>query len=366
MRLATHYDLEVLTTCARDYRTWRNEYPSGVAQSGGFVIRRFAVDRPREQKKFDRLSREIRDHARTLSLAEQDEWQRLQGPFSSAMLRHLEVESYAAVLFLPYLYAPTYFGLPLVAKRSILVPLAHDEWPIFMPGWNKIFGGAGAIVYMNAAERTFVSELFAHLDVDGPVIAPGIEAHAGDAQRFRKRFDLAEPFALYLGRVDESKGCLALANDFERHRGNHDYPASLVLAGPNYTSLQSADGIRVVGPLDEQTKWDALHACDLFVMPSPHESFSFALLEAWSCGKPAIVNAKAAVLVEHCRASNGGLWYRNAQELSAVICALNSAVGPKLGQQGARYVRARFQWEESIGNLERIIDAIASGGGDLR
>ena len=32
--LARHHDVEVLTTCARDYVTWANELPSGAARTG--------------------------------------------------------------------------------------------------------------------------------------------------------------------------------------------------------------------------------------------------------------------------------------------------------------------------------------------
>jgi hypothetical protein len=36
--LARHTEVEVLTTCARDYVTWRNELPAGVEQIGGVTV----------------------------------------------------------------------------------------------------------------------------------------------------------------------------------------------------------------------------------------------------------------------------------------------------------------------------------------
>ena len=35
------WDVEVLTTCARDHYTWANEYPPGVEQAGAVTVRRF-------------------------------------------------------------------------------------------------------------------------------------------------------------------------------------------------------------------------------------------------------------------------------------------------------------------------------------
>ena len=37
-RLARHGDVEVVTTCARDYVTWKNERPSGVEQVNGVPL----------------------------------------------------------------------------------------------------------------------------------------------------------------------------------------------------------------------------------------------------------------------------------------------------------------------------------------
>jgi hypothetical protein len=52
--LARHADVEVSTTCARDYVTWRNEYPPGEGRVNGVAVRRFPVRRERVVKTFGR------------------------------------------------------------------------------------------------------------------------------------------------------------------------------------------------------------------------------------------------------------------------------------------------------------------------
>ena len=42
-RLARHADVLVLTTCATDYITWRNELPAGEDTVNGVRVRRFKV-----------------------------------------------------------------------------------------------------------------------------------------------------------------------------------------------------------------------------------------------------------------------------------------------------------------------------------
>ena len=55
-RLARYADVEVLTTCAKDYVSWRNELPAGDDKVNGIVVRRFAVTRPRDAGDFGRRS----------------------------------------------------------------------------------------------------------------------------------------------------------------------------------------------------------------------------------------------------------------------------------------------------------------------
>ena len=55
--MAGHHDVEVLTTCAREYITWANDYPEGTEQINGVTVRRFANARTRDIDAFNTLLR---------------------------------------------------------------------------------------------------------------------------------------------------------------------------------------------------------------------------------------------------------------------------------------------------------------------
>jgi len=112
--------------------SWENFYSEGVEVLGPTEVRRFRVDHPRDLDNFNRLSAELHPRRSNASLSDQEAWMRAQGPMSSDLLAYLreKAESYDAFLFFGYLYATTYFGLPLVRDRAWLEPLAHDEWTI--------------------------------------------------------------------------------------------------------------------------------------------------------------------------------------------------------------------------------------------
>lgn len=359
-RLAAHYEVHVLTTCAKDYRTWKNAYDPGVFELGELTVRRFRVDSSRNEARFNSLSRRVRDTIQSLSLDEQEGWLREQGPYSTGLLTFLsqEQQHYDAIIFLPYLYATTYFGLPLAGDRAILMPLAHDEWPIYLSAWDRLFAQARECIFVTEEERDLVSRRFPALPAQGPVALSGIDALAGDPLRFRSDFNVNTSFALYLGRVDESKGCARLAADFAACRKTSTFPEKLVFVGPSHMRLRGGKDIVICGEVDEQTKWDALSACEFLVMPSSYESLSFAVLEAWTCGKPVLVNARSPVLVAHCRKSNGGLWYSNAEEFAKAAKLLDGPVGQALGRQGNHYVLEHFSWERSVAAVAGVIETM--------
>ena len=90
--------------------------------------------------------------------------------------------------------------------------------------------------------------------------------------------------------------------------------ATLVLMGVKLMSLPEEPFIRFAGLLSDRERLQALEAATVVVCPSPYESLSLLALEALSVGTPVLVNARSAVLVEHCVRSNGGLYYADRDE----------------------------------------------------
>ena len=123
---------------------------------------------------------------------------------------------------------------------------------------------------------------------------------------FRRRHRLYGPVALYGGRIDPGKGCEELLEYFSAYvKDGGD--ATLALMGVKLMALPEEPFIRFAGLLSDRERMQALEAATVVVCPSPYESLSLLALEAMAVGTPVLVNARSAVLVEHCINSNGGL-----------------------------------------------------------
>lgn len=359
-QMARRIPTEVITTCAVDYITWANHYPPGEERIGELTIRRFPVARPRDIDAFNRASQYLQPRIGSLPLEEEEQWMREQGPWSPALLDHLaqHESEYDAFIFFTYLYATTYFGLPRVAKKAILVPTAHDEWPIYLGMWNRLFERPRAFVFQTPEEVEFLRRRFPGARLEGPVLGVAVEPPAQThPEEFRRKHGLDGPFVLYAGRLDPSKGVGELIEHFLAWRGD----AKLVLVGKAAMPIPDHPAIRALGFVSDQEKWDALAACDVMAMPSPYESLSIACLEAWSQGKPVLVNAKSEVLVGQCRRSQGGLWYRDRDEFGAALDLLlhELPVQRGLGAQGRKFVAANYQWPLILDGYSRLIAQLA-------
>ncbi|MBE9166032.1 glycosyltransferase family 4 protein [Pleurocapsales cyanobacterium LEGE 06147] len=348
-RMSNYWDTEILTTCALDYMTWENYYPPGVAEISGIKVRRFSVAQKRDITKFNHLSEQIYPRLEKTSIQKQEKWMQLQGPLSPDLIAYVKQNEhkYDAFIFFTYLYATTYFTLPFVAHKAYLAPLAHNEWPIYMSIWDSFFEKPRGFIFNTVEEQKFLKVRFPKASLRGFIAGIAVEPpQAYYPEIFRQKYNINEPFLLYIGRIDPSKGCEELFSYFMALRSQEFTSRKLVLLGKSTMPIPQHPEIMALGFVDEQTKWNALAACDLLIMPSPYESLSMVLLEAWAVGKPVLVNGRCDVLVGQCRRSHGGLWYTSEDEFQVAIEKMDEQVRNQLGLQGKYFVEKNYVWSK--------------------
>ena len=174
-RLAPRHQVEVLTTCAQDYITWKNEYPEGSDRVRGVTVRRFANARVRDIHAFNRYSEWIFNNAHTRE--DELEWLRQQGPWCPALLEYLErnQSQYDVLIFFTYLYAPTVLGAKIAPQKSILVPTAHDEPAIHLEIYRDLFSLPAGLAYNTEVERRFLTTHFAIRAIEEETIGCGVD-----------------------------------------------------------------------------------------------------------------------------------------------------------------------------------------------
>ncbi len=361
-RLSPAHDITVLTTCASDYVTWANALPAGESRENGVRVIRFPVARTRRLKRFADLSDEV--FAGGAPPEREDEWFRENGPDSPALVDHLRQygRSYDLVLFWAFRYAPTYFGLPLVAERAVLLPTAEEDPAIDLGVLQQYFLKPAGYLFLTPEEEALVSQRAGQPLVPAETIGIGLApAPAPPGRAMLDALGIPERFLLYLGRVDRNKGCHALLAYFGEYLdGGGD--ATLVLAGPATLEVPRHPRIRALGYVADDLRDALLTHARALVVPSPYESLSIVLLEAWNHGVPALVNARCKVLEGQVRRADGGLYYRTAREFAEALGFLltEDSARDALGRQGLAYVEREYRWPTVIARVEALIARVRS------
>ena len=345
--LAKHAEVEVLTTCASDYVTWRNELTPGVEQVNGVTVRRFRVKHERDPRVFGQRSVRVFDHAH--SLADELAWLDAEGPASPALIAHLQKhgERYDYCFFFSYRYYHAYHGARAVPARAILVPTAERDAAIGVSIFAPVLRGVRALMYNSHEERAMINAASGNEDVPGVVVGIGSDVPQNpQPARFRQKFGIRDPFAIYVGRIDENKGCKELFEFFSGYLRDTPGRMSLVLVGHSLLDVPSHPRIKHLGFLDDTDKFDAMATADVLIMPSYFESLSMVALEAWALGRPVLANAKCDVLKGQCIRSNAGLYYETYAEFTESLVAIerNRWLSGALGRNGRQFFREHYDW----------------------
>ncbi len=366
-RLAARHEVTVLTTCASDYVTWRNDYPRGLSVVDGIPVFRFPVRRARNPIRFGRLQQQVfhRQHSERAARA----WMDAQGPYTPRMRnwirRHRNDFDY--FICFSYRYWTTYHALRETAGRGILVPTAEPDPAVEMSLFRDNFRQARAIMYNSHEERAMIETHAGNQDVPNVVVGVGIvEPPPVNAARFRTKYGIDGPFLFYVGRIDANKGCEQLFDYYERTYAAMlaagETPPQLVLAGSAILEIPDHPGVSYVGRISDQDKYDGLAAATALAMPSFYESLSMVLLEAWALGRPVLVNAHCDVLQGQTRRADGGLWYGDGAEFHEA-CRLLTAderLCASLGAAGKRYYDANYTWSVIEDKYEQMLERMQS------
>jgi glycosyltransferase involved in cell wall biosynthesis len=346
-RLSRHAAVRVLTTCARDYVTWRNEMPTGEESINGVPVERYPVRRERDIADFGRRSTRV--FTRRHSLHDELTWLHSEGPVCPLLIDrlHRSGNEFDLVLLFSARYYQAYHGARAVPDRAVLVPTAERETAIALSMFGPIFRGVRGVIYNSVEERAMITALTGNADVPGVVVGIGSDVPDDvSAARARRKFGLERPYLIYVGRIDVNKGCAELFDYFMRYAARSEQPLDLVLIGSPVMPIPDHPRVRHLGFVSDADKFDAIAGATALVMPSYFESLSMVALEAWALGRPVLANAGCDVLVGQSRRSNAGLYYATAAEFAAAAERLRSdePLARGLGRNGRAYYARHYAW----------------------
>ena len=282
------------------------------------------------------------------SLQEQARWFDENGPFVPGLIEHLRTRRRRRTT--GFCSGRTATTRPFTAcrpyrDRAVLVPTAEEDPLIHAPISRVVLRAAEGLSLPDA--RRTRSRDRAHRRRHSAVRSHRRRPRGGGRHARRARCSTLwgpQAFLLYMGRIERNKGCETLLRYFDALPGRRPPgdPAGHGGTGHHADSRAPADSAARVRAGCVR---DALlaHARAL-VVPSPYESLSMVLLEAWNHGVPALVNGRCRVLKGQVERADGGLHYGNVRESSAEALELlvrEPDLARTLGAQGRAYVDQR-------------------------
>jgi len=364
---ASGHQVELFSTCARDHFTWKNHYEPGNKAVNGVTVRRFLVDPNRVTPRFLLIQRKI-DHRVPISEKEELAW--MEDSVRSRRMEEFMAKNkdrYDWFIFMPYLFGTTYWGIQSAQEKSLLIPCLHDEPFAYLEIFKKMFNQAQGVMFNTYPEMNLAKNIYQMPDEKATMVSMGFESNANaEPSLFRNKYNVRDPFILFAGRREGGKNIDLLMNYFRAFNKQYKTNLKLVLMGSGKVDLSGEDKnfIFDLGYVPEEYKKSASSAALVFCQPSVNESLSIVLMESWAAGRPVMVHGDCAVTKDHCRRSNGGLYFKNYPEFEECVNYLknNPAIADKMGQNGRDYVKNEYSWEAVLKRFEESVNKFKSNG----
>ena len=254
-------------------------------------------------------------------------------------------------------------AVAVAPERTVLLPfveglLAGGETlpaPVFEQPAAFVFGS-------EAEEMAVVDRYRLHRRMRETVSGALLLQRAVVPDRFREAAGIRGPHLVYPGPLRSGRGVEELLRYFTTFVATHPRAGlDLVVFAPAGIHLPRRPEVRLVVLDDAQQRLDAIAGALLAVLPARLSSFRAQGVEPLSLGAPLLVNASASELVEVCRASNGGLFYRNYEEFELILelALRDPALFARLGASGREYLTARNDWQGVVEAYDRAFRSFA-------
>ena len=343
--LARHAEVEVLTTCATDYVTWRNELPPGVERSTACRCGASASSTSAIRCVFGQLSERVFEQRH--SLADELDWLDAEGPTSPALVDYIaqaRAATYDYCLFFSYRYYHAYHGARAAPSRAILVPTAERDAAIGLSIFQPMFRGVRALMYNSPEERAMIQAVAGN----ERRARRGRRRRLGRARRTRSpaasgrsttSAGRSRSTSAASTRTRAARSCSSSSSGYlQRSRRASCRSCSI---GNSLLPIPEHPRIRHLGFLDDADKFDAMAAAELLIMPSYFESLSMVALEAGRSAGRCSPTRKCDVLKGQCIRSNAGLYYetlRRVRRGAATRIEQNRWLARTLGRNGRQYL----------------------------
>lgn len=254
------------------------------------------------------------------------------------------------------------------------------EWGKVLGWWvgsRRVLEDADAIICVGRREQELTQKKFPDKYV--AYLPNGVDCDrfaSGNGQRFRNGFSIAPDAQVItvVGRFDVQKNQLLALHAFAELASQRP-ELHLVLVGhvtnqlylrelkEQTEALNLTRRVTIVPGLDPATDLlvDAYHAADVFLLPSNHEPFGIAILEAWAAGVPVVAASVGGVrsLVDH---GSDGLLFEAGDQQGAVrsieLLLDNADARRELADAGRRKAVEQYSWQTVTERLIAIYQEV--------
>lgn len=385
-RLVNNYQVEVLTTCAKNYLTGKNEYPEGEEVINNVLVRRFkaepatdpqtASESARKARKASRIRKNLYKLRLLAPIAfffpvwtykEKYEMDEFTGNamYSPSLIQFIKEHKsdYAALVPLTIDFPMVLFTTLYAPEKTIVIPTMHYLRSTFRSLMTKVFTRAAYIAFNTRAEEQLAERTFGPRMSPHGIVSVGYElAEPANWEHTVAKYKLPTEYLLYVGRIDKYK-LNTIFDYFVAYKQIHqESQLKFVAVGGLFCAPYEHPDILYTGFVDEHEKRSIIEHSKIVINPSKYESLSLILLEAMALKRPMLVNGHCNVMKEHCRKSRyAALAYSNKKDFIKQLHKIDSSqsLRAEMGEKGALYVKKNYVWELIMKRLTDCIEYVS-------